>query len=110
MKNYVYYIGEPSGSKPNMFLDHEPIELPYSKFFAECATETYTTTTAEDKRRYLVPDAKITESFRDFISGKDVVLEKALSLSDEEVTGYNNGFYRGELWKRSSQKEAINEE
>jgi hypothetical protein len=37
-------------------------------------------------------------------------LEKALSLSNEEVTGYNDGFYRGELWKRSSQKEAIDED
>ena len=50
MNTYAYFIGEPSGSKPNMFLDHRHIELPYSKFFAEFATDTYLVTKSKDSR------------------------------------------------------------
>lgn len=107
MSNYAYYIGEPSGSKPNMFLDHKHMDLPYSKFYAESATSNYVTTTAEDKRMYLVPDLIINETFTEYSSGRDVVLEKALEITAEEMKDYKDGFYRGDLWKRSSQKAAF---
>ena len=107
MSNNAYFIGEPSGSRPNMFLDHVQIDLPYSNFFAECATEKYISTTMDDSRRYLVPDLKIYESFEEFISGKDIALEKALSITTKEMEDYNDGYYSGELWKRSSQFESV---
>lgn len=101
--NYAYFIGEPSGSKPNMFLDHKQMELPYSKFYAENSTDSFLTTTENDKRRYVAPDLLINESFTQFISGKDVALEKALEVEDEIIKNAQGGYYRGDLWKRPSQ-------
>ena len=109
MQNYSCFIGEPSGSKPNMFLDHKPVDLPYSRFYAESATERYTTTVEADKREYLAPDIEIRESFADFISGQDRALDKALQLTAEEVKAMQGGLFRGDLWKRPSQNGAVAE-
>jgi len=104
MQNYVCFIGERSGSKPNMFLDHKPVELPYSRFYAESATDVYIATVEADQREYLVPDIPVRESFSDFISGTDSALKKALEITGEEIEKMQDGLFRGELWKRPSQK------
>jgi hypothetical protein len=103
MKNYVCFLGEPSGSKPNMFLDHKPVELPYSRFYAESATDTYTATVAADNREFIAPDFFIEESFEDFISGEDKVLQKAIGITENDIINKHAGLFRGELWKRPSQ-------
>ena len=105
-KNYAYFIGEPTGSKPNMFLDHKHVDMPYSKFYAESATDLYVVTNERDKRKYLAPDFPISESFADFISGKDVFLTKAMEVTTEEIKAAFKGYYRSDMWNRPSQKTA----
>lgn len=106
-KNYAYFIGEPTGSKPNMFLEHAQVDLPYSKFYAESSTSSYITTNCSDTRRFLAPDLYIYESFANFISGGDITLKKALGLKDEDVVYDFEGLDREDLWRRTSQRIAI---
>ena len=89
-----------------MFLDHKPVELPYSRFYAESATEIYTCTVEADKREYLAPDVEVLESFSDFVSGEDRAFNKAIQINVEEVKRMHAGLFRGDLWKRPSQKSA----
>ena len=76
-KNYAYFIGEPTGSKPNMFLEHKQVDMPYSRFYAESSTDHYIVTNAQDDRRYLAPDYVVRERFTDFISGVDIFSSKS---------------------------------
>ena len=105
--NYAFYIGEATGSKPNMFLEHKQVDLPYSKFYAESATDVYIVTNQNDTRSFIAPDYTINEKFSDFISGEDIALKKALEVTPDEVRHSQNGLYRDELWQRPSQKIAL---
>jgi hypothetical protein len=106
MNTKVTFIGEPSGSKSNMFLYHERFELPYSKFYAESATEKDIVTSPDDHRRYLAPDIVVEESFSDFISGKDNALQAALEMTTKQAQSLHDGLYLGEGWQRASQAPA----
>lgn len=70
----VILIGEPTGGKPNCYGEIEKFTLPNSKFIVTYSTEYYKLID-DDKCESLVPDINIEIGIRDFINGKDPVLE-----------------------------------
>lgn len=99
-------IGEPTGSRPNIFFRHEQIALPHSGLFAEASTARYIATVPEDERMYNAPDILVPERIADVIAGRDLALEAALAVTTEQGESfYSRGRdYRG--WLRPSQDPA----
>lgn len=101
--NYTSFVGEKSGSKPNMFLDHKTMDLPYSHFYAENSSYKLIITDPDDLRECLYPDFEVKTSYADFLAGRDKALELALKIQPAQVTDILQGLPVREIWKRSSQ-------
>lgn len=100
-------IGEPTGSRPNIFYNHNQIPLQHSGLFAEASTARYDATVLTDERVMIAPDVLVPESIADILAGKDAALDAAIALTEEEAEGF---YVRGRdyhSWLRPSQDRAL---
>jgi hypothetical protein len=105
--NNAISIGEPSGGRPNLFLGHAEIELPYSHFKAQISNDFFIGTDSTDKRMFLAPDVLVPERIADVVSGHDIALEQALSITDEEARAFYPKGAEVRPWSRPSQAAAL---
>jgi hypothetical protein len=99
-------IGEPTGSSPNIYLNHEPIPMPHSGLFAEASTWSYTSTVADDQRMFVAPDIDTPERVANILAGRDPALEAAISLTSEQAETFYTRGRRYRAWIRPSQDRA----
>jgi len=99
-------IGEPTGGRPNIFLGHQPVELPYSGLRPEISTETYVGTDSADDRMFVAPDVLVPESFAAIMTGGDPAFEAARNLTREEALSFYPGATADTPWTRPSQVSA----
>jgi hypothetical protein len=70
-------VGEPAGQRPNFYGEVETMTLPYSKLRVRYSTRFFKTMDGDPPA--LAPDIEIEPSSSDYMSGRDPVLETALS-------------------------------
>jgi hypothetical protein len=71
-------IGEATSGSPNHFGNVDVLELPNSKLRLQYSTKYYQLSKKDENT--ITPDVMVPTSIQDFVTGKDPVLEKALSL------------------------------
>lgn len=99
-------IGEPTGSRPNIFYNHTQIPLPHSGLFAEASTSKYLATVESDKRVMIAPDMATPESITAVLQGRDLALEAAIALTSEQAEAFYSRGRNYESWIRPSQDAA----
>jgi len=70
-------VGEPTGQRPNFYGEVETMTLPYSKLRVHYSTRYFKTTDGDLPA--LAPDIQVETSSSDYASGRDPVMERALS-------------------------------
>jgi C-terminal processing protease CtpA/Prc len=70
-------VGEPTGQRPNSYGEVKSMTLPYSKLRVQYSTRYFKT--VEGDPPALAPDIQVELSSSDYVSGRDPVLERALS-------------------------------
>lgn len=96
-------IGQPTGSRANMFLNHTQIPLVHSGMFAEASTSTHTSTFVSDRRLMIAPDIYVPERIKDVLAGRDPALEAAIALTNEEAESFYTRGRDYRAWTRPSQ-------
>ena len=96
-------IGEPTGSRPNIFYNHTQIPLPYSGLFAEASTAQYDATVITDERVMIAPDVLVPESLADVLAGRDMALYAAIALTDQQAESFYTRGRDYQSWLRPSQ-------
>ena len=74
----IRFIGEPSGSSPNLYGDATIVELPASGLRVHVATRWWETSPG-DPALSIEPDAPVPVRWRDYAAGTDAALDVALS-------------------------------
>jgi C-terminal processing protease CtpA/Prc len=100
------FIGGPTGSAPNLYLEAQSTVLPYSKLSVSVSREELITHNRADQRRFIAPDLTIENSFSDYLEGKDLILEAAKSIDKETRKQAYSGSSPYTPWARSSQARA----
>ncbi|HEY6401570.1 MAG TPA: S41 family peptidase, partial [Blastocatellia bacterium] len=72
-------VGEPAGQRPNFYGEVETMRLPYSRLRVHYSTRFFKTMDGDPPA--LAPDIEVEPSSSDYMSGRDPVLEQALSYS-----------------------------
>jgi hypothetical protein len=72
-------VGEPSGGAPNQWGDRQAIELPVVGLTAYVAGY-WVEVAPRDNRPAVEPDVRVEPTVADFLTGRDVVLRRALAL------------------------------
>lgn len=96
-------VGQPTGSRANMFLNHTQIPLKHSGMFAEASTTSHTSTFKSDQRLMIAPDVVVPERLKDVLAGRDAALEAAIALTNEEAEGFYTRGRDYRAWTRPSQ-------
>lgn len=76
------FVGEPSGTRPNVVGEAGWFNLPYSKQTGLISSQFHQQSRAEDHRVWLSPDMPITLSSEDYFSGSDPVMDAVLKLTE----------------------------
>ena len=76
------FVGEPSGTRPNVVGEAGWFNLPYSKQTGLISSQFHQQSRAEDHRVWLSPDMPITLSSKDYFSGIDPVMDAVLVLTE----------------------------
>jgi len=101
---FPVFIGAPTGSSPNMYLNAEKIILPYSKISLEVSKTNYISANEDDTRDYIAPDIPVSTSFAQYANGYDPIIEVAKTVNEEMISSaYDDVTFRT-TWKRESQK------
>ncbi|MFL0351938.1 S41 family peptidase [Xanthomarina sp. GH4-25] len=83
-KNRVVFVGEALGSNQFCTANQKQFELTNTKFTYTVARNIFITDVQEkDPKATIEPDIEIEQSIDDFLSDKDVVLEKAIELTEK---------------------------
>jgi hypothetical protein len=72
-------VGEPVGQRPNFYGEVETMTLPYSRLRVNYSTRFFKTMGGNPQT--LAPDIQVEPSSSDYLSGRDPVLERALSYN-----------------------------
>jgi hypothetical protein len=80
MQSNAVFIGEPTGQGPIFFGGPKLIELPHSRLVFAVSSHLSVSGLPFDKRDSIIPDIPVGYSSHDFITGRDPVLETALSI------------------------------
>ncbi|MEM9378444.1 MAG: hypothetical protein AAGB93_00750 [Planctomycetota bacterium] len=86
MKAGARIVGTPAGARPDTPGDDDPIELPSTGIVVDVSRYLHASTVAGDGRVELTPDVLVPTTWEDHRSGRDPVLEAALSLPLLEAT------------------------
>jgi hypothetical protein len=73
------FVGEPTGSRPNMYGDNAPVVLPHSKLTARFSTVQWQDMDPRDRRVWQAPDLSTELSFADYRVGRDPAMDAILS-------------------------------
>ena len=73
------FVGEPTGSSPNLYGDAKQMELPKTHLHPMVATLYWQGSDPNDHRIWILPDIPASQSFADYVSGRDAAFEAALS-------------------------------
>lgn len=98
------FVGEPTGSAPNMFGTYKPAQLPNSGIYYRVSTRRLINSLPDDDRMWMSPDVIVAERVEDILRGVDGALERALSLPVDAATSSPMQWY--ERWNRPSQGSA----
>lgn len=82
LEEYVdpVFVGEATGSKPNRFGNGSPFQLPYSGLLGEISSGYNQAATSRDTRTSTAPAISVGMKVKDWLEGRDVVLERVQSL------------------------------
>ena len=69
------FVGEPTGSRPSQYGDHDPLVLPRSGITVMVSRMFWPDRTSPDPRRWTAPDVSAPLSFTDYRDGRDPALE-----------------------------------
>jgi len=101
---FPIFIGAPTGSSPNMYLNTEKLILPYSKIRLEVSRTKYISANEDDTRDYISPDIPMSTSFDQYANGLDPLIEVAKTVNGEMISSaYGDVTFRT-TWMRESQK------
>jgi hypothetical protein len=75
------FLGEPTGNNVNFYADGSEIELPHSHLTVFASHLWWQDKDPTDDRTALFPEVAITLQFRDYVEGKDPVLQMALTTA-----------------------------
>ena len=95
------FVGEPTGSAPNIWGDAKQIELPQTKLHPMIATLYWQDSDPRDHRVWILPDVAASDTFADWVAGRDRALEAALAYKagDAPPAEAPDGH-----WRRPSQR------
>jgi len=100
---HALFVGEPSGSGPNMAGDTELHTLPHTGFVARISALWWQMSDPRDTRSAIHPDLPVPARFADFVEGHDAALEAALSYVPEgsaaDAGAPNLRWQRGNQWR-----------
>ena len=97
------FIGEPTGSAPNLWGDAKQMELPLTHLHPMVSTLYWQQSDPRDARTGIMPDVAAPVRFADYLSGRDPALEAALAYkSDPAATASPPNKH----WGRPSQSAA----
>jgi hypothetical protein len=74
-------VGEPAGQRPNFYGEVETMILPYTRLRVSYSTRFFKT--MDGNPQTLAPDIEVEPSSSDYLSGRDPVLERALSYKSK---------------------------
>ena len=74
------FVGEPTGSRPNVAGEHTELVLPWSGLSASISNRYWQDSDPGDERPWIAPGVRVEPSSGDYFSGGDPVLEAALEL------------------------------
>ncbi|HEX2591426.1 MAG TPA: hypothetical protein VHL34_08010 [Rhizomicrobium sp.] len=95
------FVGEPTGSSPNLYGDAKQFELPKTHLHPMVSTLYWEDSDPKDTRVWLLPDIAASQTYADYVAGRDAALEAALAYKPDPavVTLPPNAH-----WFRKSQK------
>jgi tetratricopeptide (TPR) repeat protein len=73
------FVGEPTGSSPNMYGDNAPIVLPNSKLTMRLSTLWWQDMDPRDRRVWQAPDLSTELTFADYRAGRDPAMDAILN-------------------------------
>ena len=85
----VIFVGEPSGTRPNVVGEAGWFTLPYSKQTGLISSQFHQQSRAEDHRVWLSPDMPVSLSAKEYFSGIDPVMDTILTMTESKVGFYN---------------------
>ena len=74
------FVGEPSGSRPNVVSEETEVILPFSGTMASISCRYFQQSWPGDDRVWIVPDIPVMLTFADYQAGRDRALEAVLEL------------------------------
>jgi hypothetical protein len=77
------FVGEPTGSSPNLYGDAKQFELPKTHLHPMVATLYWEDSDPKDGRAWLLPDIAAPLTFSSYLSGRDPALEAALNYQSD---------------------------
>jgi hypothetical protein len=99
------FVGEPTGSSPNLYATYKPAPLPNSGIYYRISTKRLILSAPEDDRLWIAPDVYVAEKIDDVLNDVDGALQAALALPAAADTAEPAPPY--ERWKRASQRSAL---
>lgn len=72
------FVGEPTGARPNLYGDVRPVQMPSSGLVAHVSSRYWPKAGDTDTRTTLDPDVRVEWTVRDFLAGRDPVLDAAV--------------------------------
>ena len=79
----VTFVGEPTGSPPNMYGDATPVQLPNSGVCVYVSTVWWQDVDPRDRRRWTAPEIAAELTAEDFRENRDPALDAALAAAPE---------------------------
>ena len=76
------FVGEPSGTRPNVVGEAGWFNLPYSRQTGLISSQFHQQSRAEDHRIWLAPDIPISLTAKDYFAGIDPVMNAILSMTE----------------------------
>jgi len=77
------FVGEPTGSRPNVPGERTELVLPWSGLRASISNRYWQDSDPGDERPWIAPDVRVEPSADEYFAGRDPVLEAVLELLEE---------------------------
>ena len=95
------FVGEPTGSAPNLWGDAKQFELPHTHLHPMVSTLFWENSDPRDARGWVKPDIPAGQTFADWKAGRDPVLNAALDFKPDDS---KPGSPPNTHWQRANQK------
>lgn len=95
------FVGEPTGSSPNLWGDAKQLTLAKTGLHPMIATLYWEQSDPRDARPWILPDIPAPQTFADYLSGRDPALEAALAYKPDPAAAPSAPNLH---WTRKSQK------